>query len=263
MSLKKIGIAALFALAAVLPAAAQDKTTIKIGVTPGPHAEVLAIVKPLAEKAGIELKEFDFTDYIVPNEALASGDLDINSFQHQPFLDKQVADRGYKIETVAKTLSFPMGIYSKKHKTWDDVPNGATIAIQNDPSNGGRALLMLQARGVLKLKEGSGLVPTLLDITDNPKNLKFIEVEAAQTIRTLDDVDAASINTDFVVMEGWNPKERALILENADGPYANILVVRTADKDKPWVKTLVGIYHSPEVKKFVEEKYNGAVIPAF
>lgn len=260
MSLKKIGLAALLSIAFALPAAAQNKTTIKIGVTPGPHSEVLAIVKPIVEKAGIELKEFTFTDYIVPNEALAGGDLDMNSFQHQPFLDKQVADRGYKIESVAKTLVFPMGSYSKKHKSWDQVPDGATIAIQNDPTNGGRALLLLQARGAIKLKEGSGLVPTVLDIVENPMKLKFIEIEAAQTIRTLEDVDAASVNTDFIVSDGGNPKRDAILLEGADGPYANIIVVRTADKDKPWVKTIIDAYHSPEVKKFVEEKYKGAVL---
>lgn len=263
MLLKKIGIAALFALTAALPAAAQTKTTLKIGVTPGPHSEILAVVKPLVEKHGIELKEFDFTDYNVPNEALASGDLDVNSFQHKPFLDKQIADRGYKLVTVGKTLVFPMGIYSKKYKSWDQVPDGATIAIQNDPSNGGRALLLLQAKGVIKLKEGSGLVPSTLDIVENPKKLKFIEVEAAQTQRTLSDVDAASVNTDFIVSAGGNPKRDALLLEGADGPYANIIVVREADKDKPWVKILVEAYQSPEMKKFVEEKYNGAVLSAF
>ncbi|MEN3930208.1 MetQ/NlpA family ABC transporter substrate-binding protein [Microvirga sp. W0021] len=263
MSLKKIGLAALFLIASALPASAQTKTTLKIGVTPGPHSEILEVVKPLLAKQGIELKELDFSDYNVPNEAVSSGDLDLNSFQHKPFLDKQIADRGYKLANVAKTLVFPMGIYSKKYTSWSEIPDGATIAIQNDPSNGGRALLLLQANGVIKLREGSGLVPSSLDIVENPKNLKFIEVEAAQTQRTLSDVDAASVNTDFIVASGGNPKRDALLLEGPDGPYANILVVREADKDKPWVKAVIEAYQSPEMKKFVEEKYKGAVLTAF
>lgn len=263
MSLKKLGLAALFALATALPAAAQTNTTLRIGVTPGPHEEVLTIVKPLLAKKGIELKETVVSDYNVPNAALADGDLDVNSFQHKPFLDKQIKDRGYKLTVVGKSLVFPMGIYSKKHKAWKDIPDGATVVIQNDPSNGGRGLLLLQANGVIKLNPKAGLVPSTLDITENPKNLKFVEVEAAQTWRSLDDADAASVNTDFVVSNGGNPKRDALLLEGPDGPYANIIVVKDGDKDKPWVKSLVEAYNSPEVKAFVEEKYKGAVLPAF
>lgn len=263
MSLKKLGLAALLALAAALPAKAEQKTTLKIGITPGPHTEITEFVKPILAKEGIELEVFSFSDYIIPNEALAGGDLDVNSFQHQPFLDKQVADRGYKIESVARTVVFPMGIYSKKYKTWKDVPDGVTIAIPNDPTNGGRALLLLQARGALKIKPEAGLSPNLLDITENPKNLKFIEIEAAQTNRTLDDVDVAAVNTNFVVADGGNPVTDSILLEDADGPYANVIAVRSEDKDKPWVKTLIKVYQSPEVKKFVEEKFKGAVIVAF
>ncbi len=263
MSLKKLGIAALFAAIAALPAAAQTKTTLRIGVTPGPHEEILSVVGPLLAKQGITLKETVVSDYNVPNAALNDGDLEVNSFQHKPFLDKQLADRGYKLTIIARSLVFPMGIYSKKYKAWKDIPDGATVAIQNDPSNGGRALLLLQTNGVIKLNPKAGLVPSTLDIIDNPKKLKFIEVEAAQTLRSLEDVDAASVNTDFIVNSGGNPKRDALLLEGADGPYANILVVRDADKDKPWVKALVEAYNSPELKKFVEEKYKGAVIPAF
>lgn len=263
MLLKKLSLAALLTLAAILPASAQDKFKVRIGVTAGPHAEIAEFVKPLAEKAGIDLTIFDFNDYVVPNEALANGDLDANSFQHKPFLDKQVADKNYKFTVVGKTVTFPMGFYSKKYKSWDQVPDNATIAIPNDPTNGGRALLLLQTKGAIKLDADKGLTPTLLDITENKKNFKFLEVEPAQTIRTLDDVDIAGVNTNFVVANGGNPVKDSILIEGPDGPYANLLVVRTEDKDKPWVKSLLEAFQSQDVKKFVDEKFKGAVITAF
>ncbi|HEU6441466.1 MAG TPA: MetQ/NlpA family ABC transporter substrate-binding protein, partial [Microvirga sp.] len=163
MSLKKLGLIALLSLAA-LPAAAQTQT-LRIGATPGPHAQILEAVKPIAAKKGLDIKIVEFSDYVVPNEALASGELEANSFQHQPYLDNQKENRGYKIETVAQTVNFPIGIYSKKHKAFDALPNGASIAIPNDPTNGGRALLLLQDKGLIKLKDGVGFKPTTLDIT--------------------------------------------------------------------------------------------------
>ena len=159
MSLKKIGLAAILSLAA-LPALAQQTQTVRIGATPGPHAQILEAVKPIAAKKGIDIKIVEFSDYVVPNTALAGGDIEANSFQNQPYLDNQVADRGYKIESVALTVNFPIGIYSKKHKSLDALPNGATISIPNDPTNGGRALILLQDKGLIKLKEGTGYKPT-------------------------------------------------------------------------------------------------------
>jgi D-methionine transport system substrate-binding protein len=261
MSLKTLGFAALLSLAA-LPAVAQTQT-VRIGVTPGPHAQILEVVKPIAAQKGIDIKIVEFSDYVVPNEALSSGELEANSFQHQPYLDNQVADRGYKIETVAQTVNFPIGVYSKKHKAFDALPNGASVAIPNDPTNGGRALLLLQDKGVIKLKDGVGFKPTILDITANTKNLKFTEIDAAQAPRVLDDVDAAVINTNYATQAGLDPVKDALTRENPKGPYVNIIAVRTADKDKPWVKALVESYHSPEVKKFVEEKFKGAVLTSW
>ncbi|SCY87199.1 MetQ/NlpA family ABC transporter substrate-binding protein [Microvirga guangxiensis] len=261
MSLKNLGLAALLALAA-LPAAAQTQT-IRIGVTPGPHAQILEAVKPIAAQKGLDLKIVEFSDYVVPNEALSSGELEANSFQHQPYLDNQKEARGYKIDTVAQTVNFPIGVYSKKHKAFDALPNGASVAIPNDPTNGGRALLLLQDKGLLKLKDGVGFKPTILDITANTKNLKFTEIDAAQAPRVLDDVDAAVINTNYATQAGLDPVKDALTRENPKGPYVNILAVRTADKDKPWVKALVESYHTPEVKKFVEEKFKGAVLTSW
>ncbi|MCG7392224.1 MetQ/NlpA family ABC transporter substrate-binding protein [Microvirga sp. ACRRW] len=261
MSLKKLGLAALLSLAA-LPAAAQTQV-VRIGATPGPHAQILEAVKPIAAKKGIEIKIVEFSDYVVPNEALSSGELEANSFQHQPYLDNQKEARGYKIETAAQTVNFPIGVYSKKHKAFDALPNGASVAIPNDPTNGGRALLLLQDKGLLKLKDGVGFKPTILDITANTKNLKFTEIDAAQAPRVLDDVDAAVINTNYATQAGLDPVKDALTRENPKGPYVNIIAVRTADKDKPWVKTLVESYHTPEVKKFVEETFKGAVLTSW
>jgi D-methionine transport system substrate-binding protein len=261
MSLKNLGFAALFSLAA-LPALAQTQT-LRIGATPGPHAQILEAVKPIAAQKGLEIKIVEFSDYVVPNEALSSGELEANSFQHQPYLDNQKETRGYKIETVTQTVNFPIGIYSKKHKSFDALPNGASIAIPNDPTNGGRALLLLQDKGVIKLKDGVGFKPTILDVTENTKKLKFTEIDAAQAPRVLDDVDAAVINTNYATQAGLDPVKDALTRENPKGPYVNIIAVRAQDKDKPWVKSLIEAYRSPEVKKFVEEKFKGAVLTSW
>lgn len=250
------------AFAALIGAGAAHAETIKIGVTPGPHAQVLEAVKPIAAKKGLDIQIIEFSDYVIPNTALDAGELRANSFQHQPFLDNQKTDRGFKIESVATTLNFPLGIYSKKHKAWSEVADGGKIAIQNDPTNGGRTLLLLQDKGIIKLKPNVGYKPSVADIVDNPKKLKFIEIEAAQTPRSLDDVDAASINTNYATQAGLTLND-AILKEDAKGPYVNVLAVRTVDKDKPWVKTLVESYHSPEVKAFVQDKFKGTVLPSW
>ncbi len=238
---------------------AQTTQTVRIGATPGPHAQILEAVKPILAKKGIDLKIIEFSDYVVPNQALDAGELEANSFQHQPYLDNQVKDRGYKLTSVALTVNFPMGIYSSKHKSWNEVPNGGTIAIQNDPTNGGRSLLLLQDKGIIKLKDGVGFKPGPIDIVENPKKLKFIEVDAAQAPRLLPDVDAAAINTNYATPAGLKSTD-AILREDPKGPYVNVIAVRVADKDKPWVKELVDAYHSPEVKAFVEQKFGGSVL---
>jgi D-methionine transport system substrate-binding protein len=257
MSLRRYFLSIL-AFAALTGAASAE--TIKVGVTPGPHAQVLEAAKAVAAKKGLDIQIVEFSDYVVPNAALEAGDLQANSFQHQPYLDNQVADRKYKIVAVGNTINFPMGIYSKKVKTWDEVKSGATLAIPNDPTNGGRVLILLRDKGIIKLKDGVGFKPTLLDITDNPKKLKITEVDAAQLPRTLPDVDVAGINTNYATQAGLDPVKDAILREDPKGPYANIIAVRTADKDKPWVKTLVESYQSPEVKAFIEEKFKGSVL---
>ncbi|UGV27238.1 MetQ/NlpA family ABC transporter substrate-binding protein [Rhodopseudomonas boonkerdii] len=257
MSLRRLLLSAV-ALAAFTSAASAE--TIKVGVTPGPHAQVLEAAKAVAAKKGLDIQIVEFSDYVVPNAALEAGDLQANSFQHQPYLDNQVADRKFKIVSVANTINFPMGIYSKKVKSWDEVKSGATLAIPNDPTNGGRVLILLRDKGVIKLKDGVGFKPTLLDITDNPKKLKIVEVDAAQLPRTLPDVDVAGINTNYASQAGLDPVKDAILREDPKGPYANVIAVRAADKDKPWVKTLVESYQSPEVKAFIDEKFKGSVL---
>lgn len=249
-------------LGTAVPALAQQNQVIRVGVSPGPHAEILEKVKPLLAKQGIDLKIIEFSDYVVPNQALDAGELEANSFQHKPYLDNQVKDRGFKIESVGLTVNFPIGIYSSKYKSWAEIPDGATIAIPNDPTNGGRILLLLQDKGVLKLKDGVGFKPTVADITGNPKKLKILELDAAQTPRSLTDVAAAAINTNYAVDAKIDPAS-AILREDAKGPYVNLIAVRTADKDKPWVKTLVDTYHTPEIKAFIAERFKGAVLASW
>ena len=252
-------IAAALALSAGM-AAAED---IKIGVSPGEHAEILEQVAPIAAAKGLNLDIVEFSDYVVPNTALADGDLQANSFQHVPYLENQIKDRGFDLVVVGKTITTPMGVYSSKLKSLGELADGATVAIPNDPTNGGRALLVLAEQGLITVNPDAGLVPTPLDITGNPKNLEFTELDAAQLPRALQDADAAVINTNYALDAGLSPKNDAIAMEKADSPYANVIVVRAGDEGQPWVKTLVEAYHSPEIKSFIDTKYEGAVIPAW
>jgi D-methionine transport system substrate-binding protein len=244
------------------PACAQDKP-LKIGVTAGPHAQILEVVKEEAAKRGLQLQIIEFSDYVQPNAALAAGDLDANSYQHQPYLDNANADRHYGLVSIAKTVIFPIGIYSKKVKSLKDLKDGARIGIPNDPTNGGRALLLLQTNGLIKLRDGVGLKATPIDVAENPKKLKFIELDAAQLPRSLDDTDASAINTNFAMEAGLDPKRDAIAQESPDSPYANVLVVREKDKNRPEFAELVQVYQSQPVKEFILTKYKGAVIPAW
>ena len=229
-------------------ALAQDKP-LKIGVTAGPHAQIMEQVKKVAEKQGLKIQVVEFSDYVQPNAALAAG-----------YLDAQVKDRGYPFAVAANTVIFPIGLYSKKVKKLADLKEGARFGIPNDPTNGGRVLLLLQSLGLVKLKDGAGLKATPLDVVSNPKKLKFVELDAAQLPRSLDDLDASAINTNFAISAGLNPKTDAIAQENADGPYVNILVVREADKNKPWVAQLVKAYHNDEIRRFIDTQFKGSVV---
>lgn len=233
----------------------------KVGVTAGPHAEIMQQVKEKAAKEGMDIQVIEFNDFILPNQALNDGELKANSYQHQPFLDEQIKMKGYKLTTVAKTVLMPMGLYSQTLKALTELKEGAQIAIPNDATNGGRALLLLQAHGLLKLKEGVAL-PSLLDIVENPKKLKIIELEAPQLPRSLGDVDAAVINMDWILVAKIDPKT-ALVSEEKDSPYANVLVVQTAEKDSDDVKKLVKLYQSPDIKDYIAREFKGYVMPAW
>jgi D-methionine transport system substrate-binding protein len=259
----RLFVAAALAAAVSVPAAAQDKP-LKVGVTAGPHAQVFEAVKKVAERDGLKVQIVEFSDFVQPNAALAAGDLDLNSYQHLPYLEAQIKDRGYKFVSVGYTVTFPMGIYSKKVKSLKDVAEGARVGIPNDPTNGGRGLLLLQAEGLLKLKPDAGLKATPLDIAENPKKLKIIELDAAQLPRALGDLDIAAVNGNYAETAGLDPAKEAIALEGPQGPYTCVIAVREEDKEKPWVARLQKAYHSDEVKQFIRATFKeSSVIPSW
>jgi len=267
LSITKSLAAATVALGMVAAgnAAAQEQT-VRVGTVSGPDSEVWQVVQKVAKKNGLNVKVVEFNDYVQPNAALDAGDLDANSFQHQPYLDSQIKQRGYKMVSVGYTYISPLGIYSKNLKSPKDLPQGAKVAVPNDPSNENRALLLLAAQGAIKLKPGvgtNGVNATPLDIAENPKKLKIVELDAAQLARALPDVAAAVINTNYALAAGLQPTTNAIALEDIHSPYANIIVVRTQDKDKPWVKKLVAAYQSEEVRQFMKTQFKGAMVPSF
>ncbi|GGC89687.1 hypothetical protein GCM10010994_54410 [Chelatococcus reniformis] len=244
-------------------AAADDPKTIRVGVTAGPHAEILDVVRKVGAERGVDIKPVEFTDYVIPNQALAAGETEANSFQHEPYLKNQIAKTGWKLVKVADTIASPMGFYSKTYKNFADLPDGARLAIQNDPTNGARSLHILAAAGYIKLRDPTNVTASVADIVDNPKRFKFVELDAAQIPRSLPDVDAASINNNYAVQAGLDPVKDTLIKEAANGPWVNVIAVRAADKDKPWVAKLVEVYQSEPVKQFVLTRFKGAYIPAW
>lgn len=247
-----LSVSALFASAGA--------ETVRVGVSAGPHAEIIDVVKKVAAERGLDIKAVEFTDYVVPNQALAQKDLEANSFQHEPYLKNQVSKTGWKIVKVANTIASPQGVYSQKYKTLAELPQGAKVAIANDPSNGARGLLILAKHGLIKLKDPANVSASVADIADNPKKLRFIELDAAQLPRSLQDVDLVSINNNYAVQAGLNPAKDAIAREDIDGPWVNILAVREEDKDKPWVKQLIEAYHSEPVKQFLDTRFKGTYI---
>ena len=243
--------------------AADKKVVLKVGATPVPHAEILKVIQPILAKDGIELKIVEFTDYVRPNVALAEKELDANFFQHLPYLQQFAADRKLDLVSLIAVHIEPMGVYSKKIKTLNEVPNGGIVAIPNDPTNGGRALSILAQAGLIKMKDGVGVKGTVKDVTDNPKKLVFKELEAPQLPRSLDDVALAVINSNYALEAKLNPTKDALFIEKKDSPYANILAIRKGDEKRPELVKLAKALTSPDVKKFIEDKYKGAVVPAF
>ncbi|MFI6799159.1 MetQ/NlpA family ABC transporter substrate-binding protein [Streptosporangium canum] len=247
------------------PAAApKADAPLKVGVNPVPHGEVLKYVKDnLAAKAGLNLEIVEFTDYVQPNTQLDEGNLDANYFQHIPYLEEFSKGKDIKLSWVAPVHIEPLGLYSKKIKNVTELAQGASVALPNDTSNLGRSLKLLADNGVITLKEGVGVKATERDVADNPKGLQFKPLEAAQLPRSLEDVDAAIINGNYALEADLQPATDSLILEKGEGnPYANGLVTVPAKVDDPRVKKLAEVLQGPEVKKFIEDKYKGAVLPA-
>lgn len=254
---------AAFAAALIAGAAGAHAQKLSVAATPVPHAELLEHVKPALAKEGVELDIKVFSDYVQPNLQLADKQLDANFFQHKPYLDSFNKDRKTGLVPVVAVHVEPFGGYSRKIKNISELKQGATVGIPNDPSNGGRALILLQKQGLIKLKDPSNILSTAADVVENPKKLKFRELEAAMLPRSLDDLDLALINTNYALEAGLVPTKDALFIEGSDSPYANIVVTRADNRNDPGVQKLVKALHTPEVKKFIQEKYKGAVVPAF
>lgn len=253
----------LFAAVAAVAAFSAHAGDLTVAATPVPHAEILEFVKPALAKEGVNLKVKVFTDYIQPNVQVAEKRLDANFFQHQPYLDEFNKAKGTHLVNVANVHLEPLGAYSSKYKKLDELPNDATVVIPNDATNGGRALLLLDKAGVIKLKDSTNILSTIKDVTENSKGLKFRELEAATIPRVLTQVDLALINTNYALEAKLDPEKDALVIEGSDSPYVNILVARPDNKDSADMKKLVDALHTPQVKAFINEKYKGAIVPAF
>jgi D-methionine transport system substrate-binding protein len=252
------------ALAAALTASfAQANEKLVVAATPIPHAEILELVKPTLAKEGVDLEIKVFTDYVQPNTQVAEKRLDANYFQTLPYLENFNKGKGTNLVTVIGVHVEPIGGYSKKIKNISELEDGATVAIPNEGSNAGRALLLLQKNGLITLKDPTNALATPKDIASNPKNLKFKELESALLPRVLDQVDLDVINTNYALEAGLNPAKDALIIEDAKSPYVNFLVARPDNKDSDAIQKLAKALTSPQVKAFIEKKYNGAVVPAF
>ena len=252
------------ALAAALTAGlAQAGEKLVVAATPVPHAEILELIKPTLAKEGVDLEIKVFTDYVQPNVQVAEKHLDANYFQTLPYLESFNKGKGTNLTTVIGIHVEPFGGYSKKVKNLSELKDGATIAIPNEGSNSGRALILLQKAGLIELKDPTNAVSTPKDIAKNPHNFKFKELESALLPRVLDQVDLDMINTNYALEAGLNPATDALIIEGADSPYVNFLVARPDNKDSVANQKLAKALTSPEVKAFIAQKYKGAVLPAF
>ena len=242
----------------------KDKASLLVGTIAGPETRLMEIAKKVAyEKYGLNIKIVEFQDYATPNVVLNDGRIDANVFQHQPYLDSVIKARHFPLVAVGRTFVYPVGIYSSSVHDLNDVPEHAKVTLPNDPSNNARALLLLQKAGLITLDASKGLSVTQQDITDNPKQLDFIELDAAQLPRTLQDVSLAVINTNNAVAAGLMPSKDALFLEDKNSPYANLIVTRVSEKDDPRIQQLVETLHSQEVMEEAKKLFENQAIPAW
>ncbi len=262
--LKGIAAGAVFAAGFGLSGCKKEAKVIKVGATAGPHAEVVQAAAKAAEKEGLKVQVVEFSDYLGPDKALAEKALDLDVYQHEPFLKNFNANQKTDLVAVAPAILMRMGIYSNKVKAPADLKEGAIVGIPNDPTNGGRGLQLLEKAGLIKLREGAGFKATVADVAENPKKLVFKELEAAQLPRSIDDLDAATITMNYVMSAGLDPAKQGIFLEGKDAPLAvMVIAARKDNKDSEEVKKFVKAYHSEEVKKFIAEKYKGTIVPAW
>ena len=268
---RRAGLAALAGAAALASvvglgttaAFAADKTSVKVGIMSGEDEDVWRAAAAEAEKVGLTLELVTFNDYTQPNEALERGEIDANAFQHKPYLDNQIQQNGYHIVVAGYTGLWPIGLYSKTHTKVADLKEGASIGVPNDPSNEGRALKVLEQQGLIKLKDGTGILATVADIAENPKNLEIKELDAGVVGRAIDDLDGAVVNTDWALKAGLTADNRIAQEAIADNPYRNFIAVRQADAKEPWVVKLVAAYQNPTVKAVFDEVYKGTGVAAY
>ncbi|MBO9130718.1 methionine ABC transporter substrate-binding lipoprotein MetQ [Bacillus sp. 165] len=258
-------VIAVFVLALAACGGKKDENTLVVGASNVPHAEILEKAKPLLEKKGVKLEIKKFQDYILPNKALADKELDANYFQHIPYLKSQMKENGYKFKNAGGIHIEPIGIYSKKYKSLQELPNGATVIMSNSVADHGRALTLLQAQGLIKLKDGvDTTTATVKDIAENKKELQFktdIEAGLLPKVYENNEGDIVLINTNYAIDAGLNPLKDAIAIEGADSPYVNIIAVREGDEDKQAIQELVEVLRSKEIQDFIKEKYKGAVVP--
>ncbi|MCF7481927.1 MetQ/NlpA family ABC transporter substrate-binding protein [Vibrio sp. J1-1] len=254
----------LIAIFSLTACGQKEDSVIKVGATVGPHAQVVEAVAKEAEKQGLKVEVVEFSDYVTPNAALSDGSIDINSYQHQPFLDNFNNSHNSHLISIGQSILMRMGVYSNKFRSLEDLPKSARIAIPNDPTNGGRGLLLLADAGLITLRAGVGHKAALTDITENPKEFQFVEVDAAQLPRTLHDVDAAAITMNYVMSSGLDPKKQGIYLESKEAPLAvMVIATREADKNKEEYKKFVSIYQSQEIRDFLDKTFKGTIEPAF
>jgi D-methionine transport system substrate-binding protein len=258
-------LSAMLALTPMLApgGASADPKALRVGIMSAEDEDVWAVVAEQAKQKGLDVKLVVFNDYTQPNEALENGDLDANAFQHKPYLDNQIKTRGYHIVPVGFTAVWPIGLYSRKHHTVADLPAGAVIGVPNDPSNEGRALRVLESQGLIKLKPEAGILATSQDITDNPRKLVVKELDAGIVGRSIDDLDAAVVNTDWALKVGLTPNDRIATEAVDNNPYRNFIAVKAGHENDPWVKTLVQSYENDTVRATLAKVYKGTALPAW